>query len=131
MSAFGTATPVVRPRVEFDDEVEEVRDDLDRDYTGWFCVETDPWPCPAQGCSFVALHMTAAHLIVCWPRRDDPSLLAAAANARDLSRNPRIVEYKTAFGPSIAWDEWQRIGRPVHGQAAKPDGWDERAKDRL
>ena len=29
------------------------------DYEGWFCVSTDPFPCPAFGCAFVAEFMTA------------------------------------------------------------------------
>src|SRR5262249_40858565 len=33
------------------------------DHAGWFCVRTDPFPCPASGCTFVAEFMTAAHLI--------------------------------------------------------------------
>src|SRR6185503_1328982 len=32
------------------------------DPAGWFCVATDPFPCPAEGCPLVALYMTAAHL---------------------------------------------------------------------
>lgn len=72
--------------------------------------------------------MTAAHLIVVWPRRDDPALLGAALNARMAGRDPRIIEYDREFGPSIAWDEWQRLGRPIHAMAAKPDGWDEKRR---
>ena len=29
-------------------------DDSGEDYSGWYCVRTDPWNCPATGCSFVA-----------------------------------------------------------------------------
>jgi hypothetical protein len=75
--------------------------------------------------------MTAAHLVVVWPRNDDPSLFANAANARTAGRNPRIAEYEPGFGPCIAFDEWRRIGAPVHATASKPDGWDESARSRL
>src|SRR5688572_28645092 len=40
-------------------------DDAD-DHTGWFCVSTDPFPCPAAACTFVAVFMTAAHLVLVW-----------------------------------------------------------------
>lgn len=132
MSSAHTATPVTAPpRVEFDDDVETRRDDLDEDYAGWYCVQTDPWPCPAPGCSFVALYLTAAHLIVVWPRRDDPSLLGISHSAKVAGRNPRVVEYESARGSCIAFDEWRRIGSPIHGRAAEPDGWDANARDRL
>ena len=29
-------------------------DDPGADHAGWFCVATDPFPCPADGCTFVA-----------------------------------------------------------------------------
>ena len=35
-------------------EEEELWTDDRADHTGWFCVATDPFPCPAAGCSFVA-----------------------------------------------------------------------------
>lgn len=112
-------------RVEFDEEIATRRTD-DDDYSGWYCVATNPWPCPADGCGFVAHYLTAAHLVVVWPSADDSTLLANAANAREVGRDPRIVEYELGFGPCIPWDQWQRIGRPVHGRAPKPDGWEER-----
>lgn len=131
MSSLGTITPVSAPRTTFDVELDTRREDHDVDYSGWFCVQTDPWSCPAPGCDFVALYMTAAHLIVVWPSRDDPYLLGAAQSARVAGREPRIVEYEQDFGPCIAWDEWSRLGKPVHAFAAKPDGWDDNARDRL
>ena len=33
---------------------------------GWYCVRTDPFLCPANGCTFVADFMTAAHLVLVW-----------------------------------------------------------------
>lgn len=123
------ASPVVaEPTVTFDEEVESRRHDGDADYTGWFCIRTDPFPCPRAGCGYVAQFMTGAHLIVVWPRVDDPSMLANAANAQDLGRNPRVCEYGTDFGPCIAWDEWHRIGRPVHALADRPEGYEPRSR---
>jgi len=48
------------------EEEEELWQDDDGDHDGWFCVRTDPFPCPADGCTFVAEFMTAAHLILVW-----------------------------------------------------------------
>jgi hypothetical protein len=110
-----TSTPAT-----FDSEVEDLAGDLDRDYSGWWCVATDPWPCPAQGCDRVVDHITAAHLIVVWPRRDDPSLLEFANDAQRHGRNPRVVEYQPEMGHCIPYDTWVRIGRPVHGIRPRP-----------
>lgn len=120
------------PSVDFDQDVETRRDDGGSGYgEGWFCVRTDPWPCPADACRFVAHFMTAAHLVLVWPSIDDRSLLAQARNAREADRNPRIVEYEGSFGKCISFDEWNRIGCPVHGFAAKPSGWSDRTGRRL
>lgn len=128
MSAASTTS---LPRTVFDEEVETARTDDDVDYSGWFCLKTDPWPCPAVGCGFVALHLTAAHLIVVWPSVDDSALLANAYNANLAGRNPKVIGYDPDFGRCIAYDEWRRLGSPVHAFAAKPDGWDENVKRRL
>jgi hypothetical protein len=85
------------------------------DHDGWFCVSTDPFPCPAAGCDFVALFMTAAHLILVWEQRDDPNLLRHAQRAKEVGRNPRVVVYESAFGPSASYYSWEAAGRPVHG----------------
>ena len=85
------------------------------DHGGWFCVRTDPFPCPAKGCSFVADFMTAAHLILVWQERDDPNLLRHAARAKEVGRNPRITEYEESFGPSASYYAWEAAGGPVHG----------------
>ena len=89
-------------------------DDTDDDRSGWFCVRTDPFPCPAQGCSYVADFMTAAHLILVWEERDDPNLLWHAQRAKEVGRNPRIVAYERGFGPSASYYAWEAAGRPVH-----------------
>jgi len=104
--------------VESEELVEEEglwTDDPGSDHDGWFCVRTDPFPCPAAGCSFVAEFMTAAHLILVWQEKDDPNLLRHAGRARDVGRNPRVVSYETSFGPSASYYAWEAAGRPVHG----------------
>ena len=85
------------------------------DYLGWYCVRTDPFPCPAAGCTFVAAHMTAAHLVLVWEERDDPNLLWHAQRAMEVGRNPRVVTYEQSFGPSASYYAWEAAGRPVHG----------------
>jgi len=90
-------------------------DDGDADRTGWFCVRTDPFDCPAAGCGFVADFMTAAHLILVWEERDDPNLLWHAQRAKDVGRNPRVTGYENGFGPSASYYAWEASGRPVHG----------------
>ena len=97
------------------EEEELWTDDSDEDHSGWFCVRTDPFPCPAAGCSFVAEFMTAVHLILVWVDRDDPNLLWHAQRAKEVGRNPRIVAYEPSFGPSASYYAWEASGRPVHG----------------
>jgi hypothetical protein len=97
-------------------ELEELWTEADEpDHSGWFCVRTDPFPCPAPGCDFVAEFMTAAHLVLVWEERDDPNLLWHAQRAKDVRRNPQIVEYRASFGPSASYYAWEAAGRPVHG----------------
>ena len=90
-------------------------DDTVDDHAGWFCVRTDPFPCPAAGCTFVAVFLTAAHLVLVWEERDDPNLLWHAQRAKEVGRNPRIVGYEPEFGPSASYYAWEAAGRPVHG----------------
>jgi hypothetical protein len=85
------------------------------DHSGWFCVRTDPFPCPASGCSFIADFMTAAHLILVWEERDDPNLLRHAQRAKEVGRNPHVAVYERSFGPSASYYAWEAAGRPVHG----------------
>ena len=80
------------------------------DHDGWFCVRTDPFPCPADGCTFVAEFMTAAHLILVWQELDDPNLLRHAARARDVGRNPRVTGYRSEYGPSASYYAWVAAG---------------------
>ena len=89
--------------------------DRSGDHSGWFCVATDPFPCPADGCAFVANFMTAVHLVLVWEERDDPNLLRHAQRAMEVGRNPRVRAYELGFGPSASYYAWEAAGRPVHG----------------
>ena len=104
--------------VDFLEEDDLWTDDDVADHTGWFCVATDPFPCPAAGCVFVAEFMTAAHLILVWEERDDPNLLRHAERAKQVGRNPRVTSYVRSFGPSASYYAWEAAGRPVHGVRA-------------
>jgi hypothetical protein len=111
--------PVIAPaQPDLEDEIaveEELwTDDSGEDYSGWYCVRTDPWNCPAEGCGFVANFLTAAHLVIVWPERDDPALLRHAAAARDVGRNPKVDVYEPGFGPACSYYQWDAAGNPVH-----------------
>jgi hypothetical protein len=102
------------------EQVEELWEEgSDDERTGWYCVRTDPFPCPATGCTYVADYMTAAHLILVWEERDDPNLLWHAQRAKEVGRNPRIVAYERSFGPSASYYAWEAAGRPVHAVRGK------------
>ena len=104
---------VVSPDLDLESDEETWRDDVD--HSGWYCVSTDPFPCPAPECDFVADFMTAAHLVLVWEERDDPNLLWHAQRAMEVGRNPHVVEYEGGFGPSASYYAWEAAGRPVHG----------------
>ena len=101
------------------EEEELWTDDAGGDHAGWYCVATDPFPCPAAGCDFVAEFMTAAHLVLVWEERDDPNLLRHAQRAKQVGRRPRVVEYEESYGPSASYYAWEAAGRPVHGVRGK------------
>ena len=69
------------------------RDDDAGDHAGWWCVKTDPFPCPASGCLFVADLMTAAapRARLAGARRPEPALARTARP--EVGRNPHIVSY--------------------------------------
>ena len=71
------------------------------------------------GCAYVAEFMTAAHLVLVWEERDDPNLLRHAARAREVQRNPLVVEYLSSYGASLSYYLWEASGRPVHGVRGK------------
>ena len=100
---------------ELVEEEEHWREEEGADHAGWYCLRTDPFPCPAPGCGFVAEFMTAAHLILVWEERDDPNLLRHAERAKAVGRDPRVVVYEPSFGPSASYYAWEAAGRPVHG----------------
>ena len=115
----GSLEWVEQSRIELIPAEELWADDEGDDHSGWFCVRTDPFPCPAEGCDFVAEFMTAAHLILVWEQRDDPNLLRHAQRAKEVGRNPRIVEYERAYGPSASYYAWEAAGRPVSTASAR------------
>ena len=90
-------------------------DDGSDDYLGWYCVRTDPFPCPAAG-----LHVRrgahdgcASRARLGGARRSEP--LWHAQRAMEVGRNPRVVQYEQSFGPSASYYAWEAAGRPVHG----------------
>jgi hypothetical protein len=50
-----------------------------------------------------------------WEERDDPNLLRHAQRAKDVGRNPHVIDYRPDFGPSASYYAWEAAGRPVHG----------------
>ena len=62
--------------------------------------------------------MTAAHLVLVWEQQDDPNLLKHAGARTRVGRNPRVVGYRSEFGPSASYYAWIAAGRPVHGVRA-------------
>jgi len=113
---LGMAGPVGHAIPE---EAEELWTEDGREHVGWYCVRTDPFPCPAPDCSFVAEFMTAAHLVLVWEERDDPNLLRHAQRAVEVGRNPHVVGYESGYGPSASYYAWEAAGRPVHGVRGK------------
>jgi hypothetical protein len=113
MEAEGVGRALLEGEAQLEEELWS--DEGGEDHEGWFCVRTDPFPCPASGCTFVAEFMTAIHLVLVWEEHDDPNLLRHAQRAKDVGRNPRIVEYASTFGPSASYYAWEAAGRPVHG----------------
>ena len=110
---LGRAGVVEETTPDVDEELWDGEDD--ESHAGWYCVRTDPFPCPAVGCSFIAEFMTAAHLVLVWEERDDPNLLRHAQRAKEIGRNPRVVTYERGYGPSASYYAWEAAGRPVHG----------------
>ena len=100
------------------DVEEELWLDESGDHAGWFCVRTDPFPCPAPNCGFVADFMTAAHLILVWEERDDPNLLGTPSARWTWGVTRGWSSYELGFGPSASYYAWEAAGRPVHGVRA-------------
>jgi hypothetical protein len=78
----------------------------DQDFEGWWCIKTDPWPCPI--CSIVVHFCTVDHRIIVFPEKDDENILKLAAwakgdNPANVDRNPRIIEYEADYGPCISY----------------------------
>ncbi len=92
-------------------------DESGTDYTGWYCVRTNPWPCPADGCVFVAHFLTAAHLVILWPEADDPNLLRQLEGTRDQlqHRFDALAEELRGY-----WDEWDSLAHEATADERKP-----------
>jgi len=85
------------------------------EFDGWFCVKTDPYPCPCG--NFVADYMTCAHMIIVWPEIDDPNLLQMCAVAQKYGRNPKVLQYEESFGSCISYYEIKSNPRVIpHGK---------------
>lgn len=82
----------------------------------WFCVRTNPFPCPDKECDFVAVTMTAAHRVIVWPAENDRDLLDQVAACRAAHRDPQVARYAAKMGPAISFFESARDGdgHPVH-----------------
>lgn len=91
----------------------DINDDID--YASWWCISTDPFPCPNPACSFVAMHATAMHRILVWAEKDDDRLLDLCIHLVRAERNPKVVEYEVSMGPCLAYDQWEALRHPVHG----------------
>lgn len=108
------------PRVDFDLAIDEQLEEPGELFEDWWCVATEPFPCPAEGCDFVAEHVTAAHRIVVWADQDDRWLLTCCTDAKQWGRNPRIVRYEASMGAAINYYEWRAVGTPIHGKLDRP-----------
>ena len=53
------------------------------------------------------------------PGRSEPA--PPRARAKEVGRNPRVVEYQASFGPSASYYAWEAAGRPVHGCGSDRD----------
>lgn len=112
-------TPVQSWGKTFTEEEIEDPDFGQQDFDGWFCIKTDPYPCPKQGCDFVANFATVWHRVVVWEEKDDPNLLSTAQhmqgdNEQGLNRHPKVVEYEKSFGPAISYYDFVARDRRAH-----------------
>src|SRR5262249_14976956 len=93
-----TETQVVvdEPRLETEEQLWEETGAGDHD--GWYCVRTNPFPCPAPGCDFVAEFMTAAHLILVWEAMDRADPLRPRARAAGGGPPPGDAPLRAGVG---------------------------------
>lgn len=88
--------------------------DNDEDFTGWYCVKTEPFPCK---CGQTTVYFfTYAHAILVWPDLDDLHMLTMCSVAKDHGRNPKVVQYKNEYGKCISY--YEAISNPhisAHG----------------
>lgn len=98
--------------------IRTVDDDFDLDLSDWYCIATNPFPCPCG--EFMAHHMTAVHRVIIFPDNDGDDILFYAEQAKKANRNPKIVEYEKSFGPYITMDQLRAERFPAHRKI--PDG---------
>ena len=101
-------------RPVFDDAMIQTAESLPSYEGTWYGIETKPYACPADGCDQVFEWVTAIHLVVVAPTRDDPRLLKVASTCKEQDREPRIAGVPHGV-PTISIYEWEALGRPVHG----------------
>jgi hypothetical protein len=88
-----------------------VADSGDADFSGWFCIATEPYACPC-GQATVSF-CTVAHIILVWPTMDDPRMIEMARFLKsEDKRNPRIVEYENEFGKCISYYKFKATRKP-------------------
>lgn len=94
----------------------DVTSEDEDELSGWFCIKTNPFPCPNPECGMIVNYCTAMHKIIIWPRKDDPDMLDVAQDCLEVGRNPHIIEYEQAMGEAITYDALMHSGRGrVHG----------------
>lgn len=84
-------------------------DEGNEEHVGFFCLSVDTHRC---SCGHIQQFYEPDHyhLVVVWEEKDDDFLLKLAAAYMRFEQNPRIVEYRVAYGPSIEFYEAQKEG---------------------
>ena len=80
-------------------------DDGSGDYQGWYCVRTDPFPCPAEGCTFVA-HLAGARIDLTSAVLAEDLLAEGRSASRDGSG--RLDLRRSGSIPVVRLDEGHR-----------------------
>jgi hypothetical protein len=100
--------------VIYDQETDVVTTDDNEDYTGWFCVKTEPYICACG--KFIAKFFTYCHIILVWPDVDDNHMLTMCTVAKEHGRDPKVIPFKNEYGKCISY--YQAISNPnirAHG----------------
>src|SRR5436309_245687 len=86
-----------------------------QEHVGWFCVRTDPFPCPAPDCEFVAEFMTAAHRLAVLAVGSPPT----ATEPPRFVPSDRVALLKERLGPELGGQSV--CGLHVHLSVPDPD----------